>query len=322
MKRIILTSLIFGALVSSVFSCRPATAPTSTPSAEIVPASGRAQTPTALEESTAATPPTKEPTAVPTSTSTPAPTATPVVTTRQVQYENVSFGYYKSLGINATGQTVAESSGPDLPEWELAPKHIRFSLEGYPVSGRAPEQALYVFPVEEYRAISPNGAGPRIDAVAELLAQKPDLKEIYPLYTPLGVPANPTGAYHQYRAFFPFLPPANAGRLITLKMEYLYFASGSGIRYLSEFVQDVEPVGTTKLFYSFQGLTSDGKYYVSAVFPVNANVLTTSAPDPTDLDALNSYNETLANSLEQSDSAVFSPNLRLLDSLVRSISVK
>lgn len=41
------------------------------------------------------------------------------------------------------------------------------------------------------------------------------------------------------------------------------------MRYLTQNAQAVMPINNKNLFYTFQGLTSDGKYYVAAVMPLN-----------------------------------------------------
>lgn len=43
---------------------------------------------------------------------------------------------------------------------------------------------------------------------------------------------------------------------------------GGGIRYLTQFGQAAGLITNPELFYTFQGLTDDGAYYVAAVFPV------------------------------------------------------
>ena len=49
---------------------------------------------------------------------------------------------------------------------------------------------------------------------------------------------------------------------------YLSFRNGTGIRYITHYAQDVAPYTADSFFYTYQGLTSDGKNYVSATFPL------------------------------------------------------
>ena len=52
------------------------------------------------------------------------------------------------------------------------------------------------------------------------------------------------------------------------QVKYLDMKSGKGVRYLTQFNQGISPINNSELIYTFQGLTSDGKYYIAAVLPV------------------------------------------------------
>ena len=51
-------------------------------------------------------------------------------------------------------------------------------------------------------------------------------------------------------------------------MKYLDFQNGSGVRYLLSYQEESSKESSTELFYTYQGLTTDRKYYVSFVFQV------------------------------------------------------
>ena len=53
-----------------------------------------------------------------------------------------------------------------------------------------------------------------------------------------------------------------------VQVQYLDFKSGTGVRFLTQFNNGMAPVNNHDLIYTFQGLTSDGKYYIAAVLPV------------------------------------------------------
>ena len=72
----------------------------------------------------------------------------------------------------------------------------------------------------------------------------------------------------------PFLPYQTAERTVNALPVKLDFENGSGIRTITSFGDPLFAVtGNSNLYYSFQGITADGKTYVSAVFPLESAVL-------------------------------------------------
>ena len=55
-------------------------------------------------------------------------------------------------------------------------------------------------------------------------------------------------------------------------MRYLDFPS-DGVRFITRYAQDVSPVTNQSVFFTFQGLTSDGQHYVSLFWPVDTSSL-------------------------------------------------
>lgn len=127
----------------------------------------------------------------------------------------------------------------------------------------------------------------------------------------------------------PFLPWINMKQTFCAQPEIVEFQSGSGIRYLSYYSQGMNPVLERQVFYTFQGLTSDGQFYVSAFFPVETGIFPTEPPACTQCGDPN-YNpfpewEALLteqlNQLNAQPEAVFEPSLQVLDELVQSIQI-
>ena len=58
------------------------------------------------------------------------------------------------------------------------------------------------------------------------------------------------------------LPILNAAQVFHAQTKYLDFNDGSGVGFVTYYAQDVSPVTRDQIFYSFQGLTDNGKYYV------------------------------------------------------------
>ena len=123
---------------------------------------------------------------------------------------------------------------------------------------------------------------------------------------------------------------------------YLDFANGAGVRGLIQYMQDVFFFTNNGLIYEFNGLTTDGRYFVSVHYPVSVPFLMEldgfSLP-PNNINpsaiaistwtssfeqqgqVIQAYNNEALQRFEQmTDSDAF-PNLALLDELVKSIQV-
>ena len=120
------------------------------------------------------------------------------------------------------------------------------------------------------------------------------------------------------------LPFNNAGGTVQSKVQYLDFKTGKGVLFLTQYSQDVlpTPLNNEELTCDFQGLSSDGKYYVAARFAITHPSLPkgidSTKPPPVDLK--NNYlkkQERLLNSLPDNS---FQPSLNSLKSLIASIT--
>lgn len=131
------------------------------------------------------------------------------------------------------------------------------------------------------------------------------------------------------------MPLINATRILRVQDKLLSFQNGKGERAIVHYAQDTGPLTNEGLFYSYQGVTDDGLYYVSATFPVKAAFLpntfadgflgmpTTTPGDPGYMEgyveAVNHFNRDATERLEQLDAAGYQPNLRTLDAIIRSL---
>lgn len=134
----------------------------------------------------------------------------------------------------------------------------------------------------------------------------------------------------EYESALPFLPWTNAKQAFCAQPKVIEFASGKGIRYLTHYAQDPSPALESLIFYTFQGITDDGQFYISAFLPVQTGIFPTEPPacpqcgDPT-YNPFAEWTATLTEQLiplnAQSEDA-FSPTLLVLDELVRSIRIE
>jgi hypothetical protein len=105
--------------------------------------------------------------------------------------------------------------------------------------------------------------------------------------------------------------------------------SGGGIRYLAEYAQYTAPVNNNDLFYTYQGLTSDGQYWVAAILPINNPILPANADNPPGGlswdDFSNNFEPYILDMVTQLNALPpesYIPTLTALDTLVASITVQ
>ena len=244
-----------------------------------------------------------EPTAVP-PTQAPAPTAS----LPEAAYNGIRFNYAQPLAVNVSYETVpANPPSPDSPGWDIYPEYTLFKFNGYVLSGTFHEASIYVFPASEYAAVQPYVSDILSRLTQELANQKTTFSGNESL---------------------PFLPLWNAAQMMQSNVRYFRFANGQGVRFLSQYGQAAYPINNESLFYTYQGLTDDGQYYISAVLPVNhpalPNTMDEGVPNgdwqtfsenyPAYIDAAEPWMDTLPD-----DS--FTPNLADLDAMMASLSV-
>lgn len=240
----------------------------------------------------------------------PAPTATsaPVVPTVAVAATAVPVtNGSPQITLNTAGvatgfqtETVAASS--DGPYWELLPEYTRLTLQGYPISNHLMMPQIFIYPVQELQAVN--------ESTAPIVASLQTL-----LQSPQEIP------------LMPFLPLFNAQQVIHAHVQYLDFQSGQGLRYLTQYDQAPIPINNNELIYTYQGLTSDGRYYVAAVLPVHHPSLPVDAAvtgnEPPEFSSdFPTYLQNVVASLNPQAANTFTPDLTQLDAMMSSLEVK
>jgi hypothetical protein len=127
----------------------------------------------------------------------------------------------------------------------------------------------------------------------------------------------------------PVLPIIPAAQVFQVKPQYYDFQNGTGIGFITHYAQDVSPVTADQPFYTFQGLTKDGKYYVAVFYPVTTTLL------PTDPEAAmggksyddwakeyEAYLDKLVQEMNGLNDAAYAPDLVLIQDMVKSIRVE
>lgn len=107
----------------------------------------------------------------------------------------------------------------------------------------------------------------------------------------------------------PFLPYQSRQRTVNALPEKIDFTGGSGIRTIAVFGESIESTSSSaNLYYSFQGVSSDGNLYISAVFPIRSSILNGQAAAGVSWDA-----ETVNS---------FVPSIEELDFYVKSLVIE
>lgn len=129
----------------------------------------------------------------------------------------------------------------------------------------------------------------------------------------------------------PYLPQAPAAPVYATRIQRLNFQNGRGLRYVTQFAQNIALPDNNSMHYNYQGLTNDGLWYVSLRFPVRflpfdqnptlRERITTWDFSPDMPDAYPQEVEALVTLLRDATDADFSPNLGAIDAWVASLQV-
>lgn len=245
-----------------------------------------------------------------------APTATAISATdtptrtsgTAVTFEYASFVVPGGVANGASPELVPAVGADSGAPWEVAPEHLRFMLSGYALQDKFHEPRILVYPAEEF-AQAHEEAAEQIDRLRKALAGSPLLKETLPR-----------------------IPFFNAGPLIAANIKLIPFQNGRGVRALTQYAQYSAPINNRELFYHFQGLTNDEKYYVIAILPLTAPILPAdekpeaAIPEggvtiPANTGPTEVYYLSVTEKLNSLAANAYLPSLEALDALLGSILV-
>jgi hypothetical protein len=250
--------------------------------------------------------------------------AAPAPAKRTAAHGDVRITFDVTLAREATGQTVPASpleQASDKPDG-VYPEHVAFTLVGMrgAPEGSVSEPVIRVCPVAEYLkafSVSPDNvryAERTFAGLRSLLRRRPAV----------------------LKGNVPQLPLLDATEVFHAHVKYLRFRGGSGVAYLTQAQQDEQLLNSQQVTYSFRGLTDDGRFYVTAEFPVGAPVIAATR----DADSHEGYTlpphsngrrerqkyaayvERVRRKLERLPSAQFQPDLRLYEELLSSLDIR
>lgn len=233
-----------------------------------------------------------------------------------VSFDGTGFTFDVDLGTSVSVTRVPAGpldeeipGGPDVP-------HVTFTLYGQKGEfDQTPRVGNAETTVRVYRVADLAGnefAAQQAADLQQLLAERPDLT------------ATEAVASDGSVAPLPFLPAIPAAQVVHARGSHVDLPGLSGVAYLTAFRQDVAPFIHNDFQYTFQGLTTDGAWYVS----VNAIVDTELFPRelrPVAFDTIaKRWPRYLSKTIQTLDGAVptdFTPSLDVIDALIATLTV-
>lgn len=255
--------------------------------------------------------------------------------THTVAFDGFSFSFASALATNVNivqypGDPVdlEQPGGPEV-------RHTEFLLYHEPPAP-APFESPAVIRI--YRTADFPGYAEhetRFQLLRDILSERPDLG----LYTAIVVGDDDTDPSFRGRGrrtsrttltenislnMLPFLPVLPAGQVIRARPQYVELPTITGISYVTVYRQDVSPFVSNDFLYTFQGLSADEAYYVSAFSRLTTEVFPTELPSDFDPEAfMEQLSEYFAQSVAQLNDAApdaFTPSLTTLDAMVQSFA--
>ena len=183
------------------------------------------------------------------------------------------------------------------------PSHRTILFEGYVIPEHFHTPTIYIFPVEEFKASNPFVEEEIERLEGFLLEPNRDL---------------------QTEDSLPFLPPFNAAQIFHVLVGRLESEHGRGIRYLTEYAQYNALIVNEDIFYTYQGLSADGKYYVAAVLPTHSSLLEANGNTLPDFNSQEDYDKMVATEVEKilaQNGGLLTPAIEALDAMMLSLTI-
>lgn len=225
-----------------------------------------------------------------------------------VTCDELSFYLDPALGDGYDCVSVPENSSSDIPAYYvfIYPAHTELTIQNYPLSKTQFPPQVWIYPVPRFNELLPEILPPRVSDLENIISN--------------GITSN---------GGLPFLPVIPQKQGFFVHAASLSFEGGTGIRFITEYSDAPTPITNRNIFYTFQGLTDDGQYWVAVTLPISSPIL------PDDYDTLpegytqesliqnyTSYVNGVKAALEAQSPGSFSPSIDSLDSLVKSIIVR
>lgn len=197
-----------------------------------------------------------------------------------------------SVDAGKLGETLISKS---IPAMEGMPACLRFSFDEdvLPRQVDFMKRQLFIFPVDQYRKLFQKSERTGFDQRIKFL------KDIF------------KGGHAALAPQIPVFPLATAPQVFRSQVHYLKFKKGMGVGFVTRVGNSETPTTNQNIFYTFQGLTNDGKYLVCFFHPIKA----TNLPVSEDASFAALY-------MDQLDPEQFIPKIEHLDAVIRSIEIR
>jgi hypothetical protein len=234
-------------------------------------------------------------------------------TTHSVSFDGISFTFSSTIAENVNVVHVPgtpASQGPGFAEV----RHRLFAPYGttpYVDKISDPVGGIRVYQIADFKGYAENEK--RLQQLQSLLAKRPDL-------TPYIATARDMSQNN-----LPFLPVYPAGQVLRARPRYVETASVKGITYVTAYQEVAEPLLSNSLTYTFQGISNDGTYFISATFNLTTSLFPQTVGSDFDPALFASkLGEYLAKStalVDRASPSEFKPDLISLDAVVQSIAL-
>jgi hypothetical protein len=232
-------------------------------------------------------------------------------TSTAVRFDGVSFLLDASIG-NSVNSTLVPGDPPDNEMFGFPhPEAVVFTVYDARAEGaRVPRVGDASVTIRAYRTADLAGyqeVGARAAAIEALLADRPDLAGS----TAAGADA------------LPFLPAFEAAQVLRAAPVYVDAPGVSGVAYLTGYAQDLFPFTSDSIWYTFQGLSTDGEWYVALLAMLDTDLLPEQVNDRQVQRATRDWDAYLARTvrkLEGAEPQAFTPALSAVDGLARSLT--
>jgi hypothetical protein len=180
------------------------------------------------------------------------------------------------------------------------PQYTKVSLQGYILSDRFMKPVISVFPLDKFSQLLPDAIHADVTALQAMIAG--------------GAPGSND---------LPLLPIQYARQLFFARYNIVAFTNGSGYHIVTEYAQAYYPVNNHDMFFSYQGITSDGKYWISIILPISHPSLPENGDNPpADLYSNpDPYYAQMTSQLNSVQPASFNPSIVKLNALIKTITI-
>ncbi len=244
----------------------------------------------------------------------PQPASTPLNTSRSVEFEGVSFTYDPSVFGGVKTELVPDYplDDPDFKPDGVEPEHVQFTFDLHHDYSNA---ELAVFPLNRFPEMyaknpySVTQMKREIEALRQLVKNKD----------------------YRFDGQIPHLRFADASLDFFVHVKDLVFAGGKGVVFVTHWNTEASLISNRNLIYRFEGITDDGKWYVTAETPIRVDALPYEQPDEFEgykwEDGLHSeqkrkkYVDSISSRLARLKPDDFTPRLAKFEEIISSLRI-